>query len=242
MTIYAIGDIHGQLDMLKAAHDRIAADKAREGTSDALVVHIGDLGDRGPDTKGTLEWLIAGRDAGAPFVFIRGNHDRLMESFLDPEAFEGTVHAKFDWLQDNLGGALTLASYGVPVGRLARRAAMRKAALAAIPTEHREFLANLTPYHLTGDHLFVHAGIRPGIPIKQQSEADLTWIRTEFLDDARDHGPLVVHGHTPVRRVEHAGNRVNIDTGAGFDRALSAVAIEGRAVFELTDAGRVAVT
>ncbi len=242
MTVYAIGDIHGQLDMLRAAHDRIATDKAREGTADATVVHIGDFVDRGPDARGTLERLISASADGAPFVFIRGNHDRLMEAFLDPQAFAGTIHAKFNWLADNLGGALTLASYGVATGPLTRREILRAAALGAIPENHRAFLAGLIPYHRENELCFVHAGIRPGVPLDRQTEADLTWIRSDFLDDPRDHGPLIVHGHTPVRRIEHMGNRVNIDTGAGFGRPLSAVAIEGRRVFELTEAGRVAVT
>lgn len=242
MTVYAIGDIHGQLDMLRAAHDRIAADKAREGTADATVVHIGDFVDRGPDAKGTLDWLISASADGAPYVFIRGNHDRLMEAFLDPDAFAGTVHAKFNWLQENLGGALTLASYGVATGPLTRREKLRAAALDAIPEKHRAFLAGLTPYHHEAELCFVHAGIRPGVPLDQQSDADLIWIRSDFLDDLCDHGPLIIHGHTPVLRIEHMGNRLNIDTGAGFGHPLSAVAIEGRCVFELTGTGRTAVT
>jgi serine/threonine protein phosphatase 1 len=111
-------------------------------------------------------------------------------------------------------------------------------AVAAVPAAHRAFLAGLPLMHRAGDVLFVHAGIRPGVPLDAQAEDDLLWIREGFLDDPRDHGALVVHGHTAVTAPEHHGNRVNIDTRAGYGGALTAVAIEGRAVFVLGPGGR----
>lgn len=107
-----------------------------------------------------------------------------------------------------------------------------------VPASHLAYLAALPTHHLRGACLFVHAGVRPGIDLHDQTEDDLLWIRTDFLDDTRDHGALVVHGHTPVDRVTHYGNRLNLDTGAGYGKAMSAVVIEGADVFRLTPKGR----
>jgi serine/threonine protein phosphatase 1 len=108
-----------------------------------------------------------------------------------------------------------------------------------VPDAHRAFLAGLPTHLHRGEVFFVHAGIRPGVPLAAQVEDDMTWIRGRFLDDLRDHGALIVHGHTPVERATHYGNRLNIDSGAAYGGPLSAVVIEGRKVWELTDSGRV---
>jgi serine/threonine protein phosphatase 1 len=232
MTIYAIGDIHGQLDLLRAAHDRVAADRAREGAGDAPLVHVGDLVDRGPDSAGVVDLLcdLAARDRRV--VVLKGNHDAMLEAFL-----RGTPSIERDrYLDPGIGGRDTLRSYGVDPDL---PPAARVAALAdAVPRAHRAFLAGLPLTRQDGDCLFVHAGIRPGVPLDAQDPEDLIWIRGEFLSDARDHGALIVHGHTPVERVELWPNRLDIDTGAAFGGPLSAVAIEGREVFVLTDSGR----
>ena len=235
MTIYAIGDIHGRIDLLRAAHDRVAADRAREGAGDAPLVHLGDLVDRGPDSAGVVDLLcdLAARDRRV--VVLRGNHDAMLGAFL-----RGTPSIERDrYLEPGIGGRDTLRSYGVDPDL---PPAARVAALAdAVPRAHRAFLAGLPLTHREGDCLFVHAGIRPGVPLDAQHPDDLIWIREEFLHDTRDHGALVVHGHTPVDRVTHHGNRLAIDTGAAFGGPLSAVAIEGREVFVLTDTGRTRV-
>jgi serine/threonine protein phosphatase 1 len=114
-------------------------------------------------------------------------------------------------------------------------------AVQAVPEAHRRFVRDLALMHRVGGIVFVHAGLRPGVPLDQQAEDDLLWIRREFLEDTRDHGGLVVHGHTPVDAVTHYGNRLNLDTGAGYGRPLSVVVIEDGAVWQLTKAGRVAV-
>ncbi|TCM86995.1 serine/threonine protein phosphatase 1 [Rhodovulum steppense] len=239
---YAIGDIHGQLVRLEAAHALIAADRARVGDNAAPVVHLGDYVDRGPNCRGVLEHLVQGLAAGAPWILLRGNHDRFMQYFLRPGCPPEPARPDLDWLLPSVGGRETLTSYGVETGMHPDRAALHAAAVRAVPDSHKALLDSLLPFHRRGEVFFCHAGIRPGVPLEDQVEDDLIWIRGEFLDDPRDHGVLVVHGHTPVDRVTHYGNRVDLDTGAGYGGPVSAVVIEGREVFLLTPEGRVPVT
>ncbi|WP_068116225.1 metallophosphoesterase [Tropicimonas marinistellae] len=238
MRTYAIGDIHGQLDKLKLAHRRIAEDKSAVNDPDATVVHLGDLPDRGPDTRGVIDYLLDCREAGAPHVILLGNHDRMMRRFLHPERLRDQLRDDLDWLAPPLGGRQTLASYGVDVSDKRPAEAIHEDAQRAVPARHLALLDSLETPYSEGACLFVHAGIRPGIPLDQQSRDDLVWIREPFLSDTRDHGPLIVHGHTPVEEVMHCGNRLNLDTGAGYGRPLSAVVIEGRDVWLLTETGR----
>jgi serine/threonine protein phosphatase 1 len=239
MRIYALGDIHGQLDMLRAAHARIAADRAETGDPDAPVVHLGDLVDRGPDSRGVIELLIRGIAEDAPWIVLKGNHDRMFLNFLrDGIASDSGLRRELSWLDPPLGGDRTLGSYGVRLRRWTSRRGAWDAAVAAVPSDHVDFLQTLPLMHQTGDLLFVHAGIRPGVPIDAQVEEDLVWIRGPFLEDTRDHGKIVVHGHTPVDTPEHHGNRIDLDTGAGFGRALTAAVFEGRDCYILTEDGR----
>lgn len=233
---YAIGDIHGQLGKLRQAHALIAADREATGDRDAPVVHLGDYVDRGPDSAGVLDHLARGVAEGAPWILLRGNHDWLMRAFLDPAMPDVEVAG---WLSAGFGGRETLASYGVPTGPLRPLAGLRRRAREAVPAAHLALLDALLPSYRRGEAFFCHAGVRPGVPLDEQIEDDLIWIRDLFLRDPRDHGALIVHGHTPGDAVEHCGNRVNLDTGAGFGGPVSAVAIEGRDVVLLTADGRV---
>lgn len=236
---YAIGDIHGHLDLLKRAHDLIAADRARHGLTAAPVVHLGDLVDRGPDSAGVIDWLAAGVRAGAPWVVLRGNHDRMFTGFLDdPARQDPGLRPMFSWLHPRIGGAQTLASYGVRSPAERPVAPVHAEALDRVPAAHRDFLEARPNLYERGGLLFVHAGIRPGRPLAAQTETDLIWIRDAFLNHPDPHPWLVIHGHTAIDRATHHGNRVNLDSGAAYGGPLSAVAIEGGEVFLLTPAGR----
>jgi len=241
MRTYAIGDIHGHLELLRGAQTLVAQDRARVGDSNAPLVHIGDLTDRGPESAGVIAHLLAGMAAGKPWVALKGNHDRMFARFLaDPVGQDPGLSCDYTWLDPRLGGQTTLASYGVPIEGLPR-SEIHKLALARVPLAHQRFLQNLKPYLLRGEALFVHAGIRPGVPLDEQTEDDLVWIRSPFLEDRRDHGPLIVHGHTALDAVTHFGNRLDIDSGAAYGRALAAVVIEGRDVWLLGPNGRTPV-
>lgn len=243
MRAYAIGDIHGHLDKLKAAHALVAQDRAQVGDTDAPIVHVGDLVDRGPDSRGVIEHLMDGQKRGENWVVLKGNHDRMMEMFLRPHPLVDTqLLIDYNWLHPRIGGIESLASYGVEVREGQRTYQLHPQARDAVPPSHRDFLAALPVMHRMGDLCFVHAGIRPHIPLDEQSEDDLCWIRAEFLNSNTDHGPLIVHGHSPVEQATHYGNRLNIDTGAGHGKALSVVVIEGRQAWLLTENGRVEVT
>jgi serine/threonine protein phosphatase 1 len=238
--IYGIGDIHGQLDQLNNAHRLIAEDRARVGDDTADIVHVGDLTDRGPASCGVLEYLIAGQADGQPWVVLKGNHDRLFTRFLDdPDWYDPAMNSTLHWLDARLGGATTLASYGVDDATEDGRIAAHRLAKERVPQAHLDFLEGLPLTHRFGDLFFAHAGVRPGVALADQADVDLIWIRKEFIDDPRDHGALIVHGHTVIDAATHYGNRVNLDGGAAYGRDLVPAVFEGREVWTLTDAGRV---
>lgn len=241
MRSYAIGDVHGHLKKLREVHRWIAADKARVGDKTAPVVHLGDYVDRGPDVPGVLDLLSRGLADGAPWVLLKGNHDRMMLHFLQTPSLPDPLRDDLNWLDGNLGGRETLARYGVDVSWDRPVAAIHADARAAVPQAHLDVLAGLKLSYRRGGAFFCHAGIRPGVPLDLQSEDDLVWIRGAFLDDLRDHGALIVHGHTPVDVVTHYGNRLNLDTGAAYGGPLSAVVIEDGEVFQVTEQGRAPV-
>ncbi|WP_412508691.1 metallophosphoesterase family protein [Roseovarius sp. SYSU LYC5161] len=230
--LYVIPDIHGQREALDAALATVEAD----GGADATIVFLGDLVDRGPDSRGVIDRLIAGQAAGHDWTVLRGNHDQIFLDFLD------AAHAGAEgpgpgpaWLGENMGGVATLASYGVAASQLSPN---WQAVRSAVPQSHRRFLATLPLYHETPELVFVHAGIRPGIALSDQSPDDLLWIREPFLSDGRDHGRLVVHGHTALPYPRHHGNRVNLDGGAGWGRPLRPAVFVGRECWLLTGTGR----
>lgn len=237
MHLYAIGDIHGQLGLLKAAHDLIADDMARHGPGP--VIHVGDLVDRGPDSRGVIDFLLAGLAQGADWIVLKGNHDRMFSRFLrDPWEPEPGLRAELSWLHPRLGGADTLRSYGVANAGDRPVEKVHAEALEAIPQAHVAFLSARPVLHRAGDCVFVHAGIRPGVALEDQTETDLVWIREPFLTETASFGPLIVHGHTAIDAATHYGNRLNLDSGAAYGGPLSAVVIEGREAALLTSGGR----
>jgi len=194
-----------------------------------IVVLLGDYIDRGPASKEVLD-LLAGCGHTKEMVFLRGNHDTFVHRFMsDPAVLD-------EWRL--CGGLETLVSYGLKPSispdlteqkRLARDLAM------TIPKGHLEFLQSLSLSFSCGDFLFVHAGIRPGVPIRKQTEEDLLWIREEFLSCQEKFEKFIVHGHTPVRTLDIRSNRINIDTGAFATGRLTCIVIEGCVIVPLID-------
>ncbi|MBL8701538.1 MAG: metallophosphoesterase [Alphaproteobacteria bacterium] len=223
-VVYAIGDIHGRLDKLLPLEGMIEADAATRASTRKVLVYLGDYVDRGPSSQGVIEHLSLSRPAGFEVVYLAGNHERLMLDFLEDPENAGP------WLAN--GGLPTLASYGLPAGErkeLSQADVLRlqDGLRMLLPSRHRTFLKNLRFRHQEGDFLFVHAGIRPGVDLAAQTEDDMIWIRQPFLTSNKDHGVVVVHGHTVTEEPEFRPNRIGIDTGAYASGVLTALVIEG---------------
>ena len=237
MHAYAIGDIHGHLDKLEQLHALIAADMASAGT--APIVHVGDLVDRGPNCRGVIDYLAGGIANGADWRVLKSNHVRMFTNFLrDPFSQDPCLRSDLSYLHPKIGGAATLASYGIANPGDRPVLPVHAEALQAVPQSHRDFLESRPTWLRLGEAVFVHAGIRPGIAMSDQHEDDLTWIRKPFLESREDHGALIIHGHTAIDRPAHYGNRVNIDSAVAYGGPLSAIVIEDREVWEITATGR----
>jgi len=220
--LYAIGDIHGRDDLLQQLLGEIEADHAARGPARLVIVFLGDLIDRGPGSAAVVERLRTYRPDGARLVFLAGNHEEVLLRIVGGEA-----RLVPDWLR--FGGVECLHSYGVDPDRLRAMSPSRAVATVreALPAAHVQFLRSFEDSFRAGDYLFVHAGIRPGIPLEEQSRTDLRWIREPFLGDRADHGFVVVHGHTIREEVEIFQNRIGIDTGAYRYGILTALALQG---------------
>lgn len=224
-VIYAIGDIHGRLDLIDAIHQRIAADAMRRTARRRQVVYLGDYVSRGPDSRGVVdrvgEWLPEGFER----ITLKGNHEDLMLRFL-----EGEIGTGRHWL--DYGGLEAMAAYGVDI---ADRDARDDASVIALgdglarrlPPSHLEFFRALRISHRAGDYLFVHAGVRPGVPLSRQSDRDCLWIRKAFLHSDADHGAVIVHGHCISEQPEIRHNRIGIDTGAYRSGVLTCLVLDG---------------
>ena len=229
VRIYAIGDIHGRADLLEEVLFKIDVDRtSRPSASRVCTVFLGDYIDRGPASREVLD-LLLGHERTNETVFLRGNHETFVPRFLgDPAVLD-------EWRL--CGGLETLLSYGLKPS--IRPDADEQIALAqelakCIPKVHLEFLESLDLFFGCGGFLFVHAGIRPGVPIRQQKEEDLLWIREEFLSFEQPFESFVVHGHTPVPLPDLRSNRINIDTGAFATGRLTCIVIEGSAIVPLS--------
>lgn len=221
LRVYAVGDIHGRLDLFERLLKRIEADRAR-WTGEAEIVLLGDYVDRGPDSAALLERLAGDLPGWAHWTLLKGNHEQAM---LD--AIDGDRRALRAWLE--YGGRETLRSYGAST-RVALGnddEAIVAELQARVPATHVDLLRRLALTRRLGDYLFVHAGIRPGVPVEAQAERDLLWIRSEFLDCKDDHGCVVVHGHSITREVSERPNRIGIDTGAYASGRLTALVLDG---------------
>lgn len=224
LRLYAVGDIHGHLDLLESLHEMIRADAAAHACERRRVVYLGDYIDRGPASRQVIDTLIAQPLEGFEAVHLLGNHEQFLCRFLrDPDIGD-------TWLFN--GGEATLHSYGLDPRQAPPRGEDRLDWLArrlgeVLPAAHRAFLDRLQLRHETGDYLFVHAGVRPGIPLERQRAEDLIWIREPFLGSNEEFGRLVVHGHTPGMEPVERENRICIDTGACYGGQLTALVLQG---------------
>ena len=223
--LYAVGDIHGRDDLLDRLLQAIVRDAASAGGGTRRVLlYLGDYVDRGLSSRQVIERLLGSPPEGFEVIHLLGNHE---------EAFLGFLEGKpiaFNWFK--YGGLETLYSYEVPIPRRSAAPgnldALRRDAIAAVPAAHAAFLRGCKLWHVEGDYAFVHAGVRPGVPLDRQEAEDLLWIREAFLDSRADHGgKVVVHGHTICPRPEIRRNRINIDTGAYASGRLTCLVLEG---------------
>lgn len=220
--IYAIGDVHGCTDLLRELHDAILEDAEGSAPARRVAIYLGDYVDRGPDPRGVLDILIGAPLPGFETVHLIGNHEQLLVEFLHDSSI-GPL-----WMVN--GGNATCRSFGVdpdaPAGgdRFGR---LQLALKESISETHLAFLAALRPCHTEGDYFFAHAGVRPGVALEEQAEADLLWIREPFLNSDEDFGKVVVHGHTSTREPARRANRIGVDTGACYGGSLTALVLEG---------------
>lgn len=223
--VYAVGDVHGRLDVLGPLLKDVAQDAVASNAAEPpMLIFLGDYVDRGADSKGVVDLVLEMRSWPEFEVrALKGNHEESLLLFLDEPAFGPT------WLEH--GGIATLASYGVPPptqsAEPAAWQATRDAFAEALPAPHRAFYEGLELTITVGDYAFVHAGVRPGVPLARQTERDLLWIRQEFLAERGRFEKVIVHGHTPMEAPQLTPTRLGIDTGAYATGVLTAVRLEG---------------
>jgi serine/threonine protein phosphatase 1 len=225
-AVYAVGDVHGRLDLLEDLLLRIRDDADRYPADSArTLIFLGDYVDRGSESRGVVEAVMSDLLPGFKTIRLLGNHEDAMLSFLEGKS-DG-----LDWI--SFGGLETLLSYGVPLRSLPNSGeavrALQAALIEAVPEHHVAFLRSCLRHYSVGDYVFVHAGVRPGIPLEKQTKSDLLWIRDDFL---RVRVPLtghvVVHGHTICDLPQNRDHRINIDTGAFVSGRLTCLVLRGR--------------
>lgn len=228
--VYAVGDIHGRADLLKRLMELIHEDVANSEESRVVLIFLGDYVDRGFQSKDVIDYLLSDELARYETYYLKGNHEAAFETFLADSSF-GPQWAKF-------GGAETLMSYGIQPPRAKTITSEWEVVCTQLnrqlPVEHRAFLSSLSLYATLGDYVFVHAGLRPGLPLDQQTEKDILWIREEFLKDEGAFDRVVVHGHTPISDPHHDFRRIGIDTGAYLTGKLTAACLVGSEVKFIT--------
>ena len=226
--VYAVGDIHGRVDLLDRLLSRMAAHRASLGPERSEIVFLGDYVDRGLRSMDVIDRLLDLPLRADRAVFLGGNHEETLLSFLR------RPDATADWL--SYGGLETLMSYGVDMPRNIQSSldgdtltGLRDRFEKTLPTEHRAFFEGLSGFYETGDFFFTHAGIDPAKPLHRQTPDALRWIREPFLSHGNLYDKVIVHGHTVVDAVEVRNNRINLDTGAYYSGKLSAIALyDGR--------------
>lgn len=223
VRVYAIGDIHGRLEPLVSLLELVRRDAARESADRRVLVFLGDYVDRGQQSRQVIDFLLDDPAPGFETVFLKGNHEAWLLAFLE------NASVGEHWFA--CGGHATLLSYGIPHPARAPTAksleASREALAAAMPEKHKTFLSGLANAHAEGGYAFVHAGIRPGVALADQREEDLLWGSADFVEDERDHGKVIVHGHWWAPEPVVRRNRIGIDTGAFASGRLTCLALWG---------------
>ncbi|MFM9829159.1 MAG: metallophosphoesterase family protein [Sphingomonas sp.] len=222
VRVYAIGDVHGRLDLLDILLAHIDDDLARDRPASTTIIFLGDLIDRGPDSAGVVERVYQLARQMPDTRVLVGNHE---EVFM--RALEGDEKAMRFFCR--IGGKETILSYGISEAKYNDYdyADLTVALQAAVPEHHRVFISGFEDVIEIGDYAFVHAGIRPGMPISEQQTTDLRWIRDAFLDHQDPFERLIVHGHTITDQPDIRPNRIGIDTGAYAGGPLTALVVEG---------------
>ncbi len=221
--VYAIGDIHGRNDLLAVLLAKIDADDATRGPANTTIIFLGDLMDRGDDSAGVIETAMALKASGKNVRFLMGNHEEVFVRACrknDPKITRFFLR---------IGGEATVLSY--PITRMEymtlNMEELSERLGTLVPQDHLEFIESFEDQIVIGDYAFVHAGIRPGVPLSEQKPSDLRWIRDEFVDQRGDLEKVVVYGHTIYDDIEERGSRIGIDTGAYASGKLTALALEG---------------
>jgi len=222
MRVYAIGDVHGRYDLLIKLMEMIDKDDATRGVTETQLIFLGDLVDRGPDSKNVVEYCRELAQQSDKVRFLTGNHEEVM---LGAATGKPALVRFFC----RIGGRETILSYGMP---LTRYRSLELEELSEImsdmfPRDHIEFIAGFEDQITIGDYVFVHAGIRPKIPLTEQSQKDLRWIREDFIAHDQPHEKFVIHGHTISENVDEQKNRIGVDTGAYLTDRLTAIGLEG---------------
>ena len=226
-TVYAIGDVHGMIGLARKAEGQIANDPNFD-TETSLILYLGDLVDRGPESAFLLDWMLVRSKTGAERMFLRGNHEEMMEAFLNDPG------QHLNWL--DFGGYETLNSYGIMVSLNKLRKMRSKELIVLLQTtiseSHRRFIASMVDAVETDNFLFVHAGVVPEVPLSKQTRDDFLWARDRFMAHQKGYEKTIVHGHTRVSEPVHAYDRVSVDTGAYLTGRLTVakIAIEANSV------------
>jgi serine/threonine protein phosphatase 1 len=220
--VYAFGDIHGRVDLLRQLHALVHDDAWRRQAPRNVAVYLGDYIDRGEESPAVIDLLLDAPLPGFETVLLKGNHEESLLRFLED------VSIGPSWML--YGGQETLAAYGVRPPSPGREGELERAQRELrlkLPPRHLRFFNDLKLTHEEGDYLFAHAGVRPGVPLDQQDAQDLMWIRDEFLFSDAEFGKIVVHGHTISERPDVQRNRIGIDTGAFASGRLTCLVLEG---------------
>jgi serine/threonine protein phosphatase 1 len=223
MRVYAIGDVHGRNDLLISLLTQIEHDDAQRGPADTQIIFLGDLVDRGPDSAGVIETAMALCASGRRVRFLLGNHE---EVFLAACRKRDEKTLRYFM---RIGGDATIQSYPITRAEYLEldHAQLAQRLATLVPQAHLDFLAGFEDQIIIGDYAFVHAGIRPGVPLSEQKRSDMRWIREEFTGHRGDLEKVVIYGHTIYEKVEERGSRIGIDTGAYASGRLTAIGLEG---------------